>query len=181
MGAEPALTRLSKPARDAYVSHNALERSSRELRDLAGELELDQRDRYRAGVEPGAFGKQVDVGRIVAQLREDPRSIALGRRRAARQRAGGSPRRGQAQLFQDILRRLDELGAFLDQAMAPFRKRRMNRAGNRKHFAALLRGKARSDERAAVQRRLDDQDTADKAADHAIAAREISRQRGRAQ
>ena len=70
IGARLALGRnggAGKPARDAYVSHNALERSSGQRRDLAGELELDQCNLDRAGAEPGAFGERVDVDRIVAE------------------------------------------------------------------------------------------------------------------
>ena len=64
--------------------------------------------------------------------------------------------------------------------MAALRERRMDRAGNREHFAALLARKARRDQRSRRQRRLDDEHAARKAADQAVAAREVLLARRRA-
>src|SRR5688572_8167825 len=54
--------------------------------------------------------------------------------------------------------------------MATFGQRRVDRAWYREYVAALLGRGARGDERARGERRLDDQTTAGKAADQAIAA-----------
>ena len=72
---------------------------------------------------------------------------------------------------------LDELGALLDQRVAAFRERRVDRAGQRKDFAPLLVGKPRRDLRAALQRGFDHQAAAAHAADDTIAAREVARNR----
>ncbi len=93
--------------------------------------------------------------------------------------APGSP--GHLPFVEHVLRRLDQLGAILDEAVAAFGEWRVDRTGNRKHVAPLLRGEARGDQRAAGERRLDDQHAARETADQPVAARKVARKRRRAQ
>src|SRR5260221_8555310 len=57
----------------------------------------------------------------------------------------------------------------------------MNRTGNRKHFASLVRRAARGDQRAGGDGRLDDQAAARQSADQSIAPREVVRDGRRAE
>ena len=86
-----------------------------------------------------------------------------------------------AQLFQHVLRQLDQLGALLDQRVAAARLRRMNGAGNRKDFLALLGRQPRGDERARLQRRLNHQRAPAQTGNDAVALGKVGRQRRRAQ
>ena len=117
-----AVTRGGETAGDAYVSQNALERSSGQRRDLPGELELDQRDGDRARFEAGALGERVDPGGIVTKRREHLRGVATGRGLTGLGSRGGGRRR-QPKFLEHVLRGLNELGAILDQPMAAFGKR----------------------------------------------------------
>ena len=67
---------------------------------------------------------------------------------ACRTRRGGCRVAGHAEFLQDVLRGLDELGALADQLVTALRQRRVDRAGNREDFAALLARIARGDQRA---------------------------------
>ena len=121
----------------------------------------------------GARHQRVKVDGIVAerfqQLRVQGFSQLLVRRRCIDDARGGS----QADLGQHVVRGLDELRAFADQPMRPFRERRMNGTGNGEHVAALLARKSRGDERARRQRCLDDEHTAGQTAQQAIAPRKV--------
>ena len=133
-----------------------------------------------SAAQPRARDQRVEVDRIVAQ-RVEQRAHAR-RRRAAVRRVATSAATAPAmpQLLEHVLRGLDELRAFADQLVTALRERRMDRAGNREHVAALLAGEARGDERARRQRRLDDEHAAREPADQAIAARKVLLARRRA-
>ncbi len=90
------------------------------------------------------------------------------------------PARAEAELVEHVLRRFDELRAFADQLVAALRERRMDRARDREHFAALLARPPRRDQRSRRQRRLDDQHAAGKAADQPVAPRKVFLARRRA-
>src|SRR5439155_8706571 len=77
-------------------------------------------------------------------------------------------------------RGLDELRAFAQQLVTPFGERRMDRARQREHFAALLACEPCCDERTRRNRRFDHKNATRKPADDAIAAREVLRKRRRA-
>src|SRR3954469_17950225 len=71
--------------------------------------------------------------------------------------------------------------ALADQVMAATRQRRLDRAGYCINVAPLLGCKPRGDQRTGLRRCLDDERAARQAADDAVAAREIRRQRWRSQ
>src|SRR5262249_35053974 len=89
-------------------------------------------------------------------------------------------RRPQRELFEDVLRSLDELRSFADQPMAALRKRRVDRAGEREDLASLLGGEPCGDQRPRVERCFDDEDAAGEAAYEAIPLRKILLERRRA-
>src|SRR6185436_12505365 len=76
-----------------------------------------------------------------------------------------------------VFRGLDELRARLDERVAALGDRRVDRTRNGEDLATLLGGRARRDERAGSERRLDDQTALRESADQAIAAREVRRER----
>ena len=89
----------------------------------------------------------------------------------------GSSRDGDhAQFFQHVLRAFHQFGTLLDQPVAAFGQRRMDRTWNGEHFAPLLQSLPRGDQRSAVERCLHDQTAARQAADHAIATGKVCRQ-----
>ena len=109
---------------------------------------VDQRDRDRAGGEPGARGERVDVDRIVP---ERARGRARRRRRPparCRRAAGPGPLPAPGRAPPARPARSRRAWRLRGSGVTAFRKRRMDRAGNREHVAALLRGEARGDERA---------------------------------
>ena len=84
-------------------------------------------------------------------------------------------------VFQDVLRRLDQLGALADERVAAPGLWGVDRTGDGKHLAALFGGHPGGDERARLQRRLHHQGALRQTGNDAVALREVGRQRGRAQ
>ena len=71
----------------------------------------------------------------------------------------------------------DQRGALLEQAVGAFGARVERGAGHREHFAALLAGKPRGDQRAGAARRLHDHHADREARDQPVAARKVARAR----
>ena len=92
--------------------------------------------------------------------RSDRAHGGVGLCASRRRRAGRRAARDDPELVEDVLRGLDELRAFANEPVPAFRERRMDRARQREHFAPLLAGESRGDERAGRQRCLDDEHAA---------------------
>ena len=114
----------------------------------------------RVGAESRARDQQVEVDRVVPDRRAAARAHPAAARARRLQSAQCGAIAASPQLLEHVLRGLDQLRAFADQLVAALRERRMDRAGDREHVAALLAGEARGDQRARRQRRLDDEHAA---------------------
>ena len=79
----------------------------------------------------------------------------------------------RAQFFENIVYRLDHLGAITQQLQAATATIMQGGPGQGENFAALFKRGARRDQRAATGRRLDYQHTEGKPTDNAIALREV--------
>ena len=78
------------------------------------------------------------------------------------------------EFFQHVLRGFDKFGAFADEAVATFNQRVVDRTGNGKDFPPLFGSETGGDERTALRRGFDDEDTERKAADDAVAAWKVA-------
>src|SRR5882672_1741048 len=146
---------------------DALEQAAREGRDVAFELELREQRGGFCGGQAAAHGERVRVAGIVAERVEQRTRTRIERGTGSRAFLCGCR---QVQFLQDIAGAFRELGALLDQRVTALGERRVNRAGNGKHFPALLSSEARRDERAAIRRGLHYQAAEREAADQAVAA-----------
>ena len=136
-------------------------------RDAAGEFEREEFAEQLVGAESGPFNELVEAAGIVAERRQERRSGRFGRGGVRRER------RDIPKLFENVARRLDELGALLDQLVAAAGDRRVDRSRNGEDLAPLLGGETGSDQRTAFGSGLDDQDAARETGDDAVAAREV--------
>src|SRR5262249_62069920 len=118
--------------------------------NLSFELQPEQHRRYGIGRQAAALAQSVNITRVVTEVVEQ--FVLFCRWRLRR----SSRRSCDTQLVEHVLGALDELRALLEQRMTALRERRVDRAGDRKDVAALVRGEPRRDEPAASECRLDD-------------------------
>ena len=78
------------------------------------------------------------------------------------------------EFFQHVLRGFDKFGAFADEAVAAFDQWVVDGTGNGEDFPPLFSGETGSDERTALRRGFDNEDTERKAADDTVATRKIA-------
>src|SRR5215472_10683996 len=116
--AREACERLLRPG-------DTLPASSGKTCNDALELKRGQRGDDLRRSEPGPRDERIDVGRIVTECADDRARVGIGGFALfVRFDALLCGRRPQRELFEDVLRSLDELRSFADQPMAALRKRR---------------------------------------------------------
>src|SRR5205814_2476771 len=130
-------------------SADTLVETSREAGYFSFQLQLQQNGRYDFGRQATARDQAVNIARIETHLVEQVVTCA-----GFRQPRFGYPCR--AEFLENALRALDQLRALLAQRMTAAGERRVDRARDGEHFAALFCGEACSDERPGIQRSLDD-------------------------
>ena len=117
----------------------------------------------------------------MAHVGEQAGSVARGARAAGRASRRSRSARNPASSASTSSADSTSFAPDLMSAWQPLDERRMDRARNGEHFASLLGGGARRDERAGGERGFDHQAAAREAADQPVAARKIVRRRRRAQ
>ena len=154
-------------------SRPAISSSSSTVRTTAGEVR-DSRTRSSSATGVGP-------SRPTMRLRSSSAGSVRGRTARLEVRL---LRRQIEAAAEDRLQHRDHVGGLgdqrctlLEQAVGAFRARIERRARHREHFAALLAGEPRRDQRAGAARRLDDHDADREAGDEPVAAREVARAR----
>ena len=104
------------------------------------------------GSQSGALDEIVEMTRIVTECRKQGRVVS------ARKIGRGDFQRFRAvsEFFENVLGRLDQLGALFDQLVAAAGDWRMNRARNGEDLAPLFGSQPGGDQRAALGGGFDD-------------------------
>ena len=125
------------------------------------------------GSQAGASDQLVDADGMVVELAEQ-RSLLVAEAKLGRVADGGLVRGGvhlanqRAKFLEDVIDRLDQLGAVTEQAVAAAAGQAVHWAGHGEDLPVLLHGVAHGGQRPAPRRGLDDHDAQAKAGNYAI-------------
>ena len=139
-------------------------------------LQHAERRHHLRGGQAGAHDQLVDAGRRVVEPAEQ-RALGVGERQlggmAHRRLIRGGPDLPdqRAELFEDVVDRLDQPGAVADQAVAAAAAEAVDRPGHGEDLAVLLHGVIGRRQRAAPRRRLDHDDAQAQAGDDPVPLR----------